>query len=93
MRKGYGPICHKNLLEYMDQGLVTCKLVGYWMTNISVIDISTKYKGKMLPSQKCSNDVESCIFVFLNVCFIQTLKERGITPSRLNLDLADNIFC
>lgn len=64
-----------------------------WMTNISVIDISTKYKGKMLPSQKCSNDVESCIFVFLNVCFIQTLKERGITPSRLNLDLADNIFC
>lgn len=48
-----------------------------WMTNISVIDISTKYKGKMLPSQKCPNDVESCIFVFLHVCLIQTLKEKG----------------
>lgn len=41
-----------------------------WMTEISVIDVSTKQWGKMLhvPSQKCLGDVESCILVFLHVC-------------------------
>lgn len=51
-----------------------------WMTEISVIDVSTKQKGKMLPSQKCLDDFESCILVFLRVCLIQTtcLKGKGI---------------
>lgn len=66
-----------------------------WMTETSVINVSTMQKGKMLPSQKCLDDVESCILVFLHVCLIQTtrFKGKGITPSRFNSDLAENIFC
>lgn len=66
-----------------------------WMAEIPVSNVSTKQRGKMLPSQKCLDDVESCILVFLHVCSIQTtrFKGKGIAPSRFNSDLAENIFC
>lgn len=52
-------------------------------------------KVKCYLAKKCLDDVESCILVFLHVCLIQTtrLKEKGITPSRSNSDLAENILC
>lgn len=61
----------------------------------SFIGVLTKQKGKMLPSQKYLDDVESCVLVFLHVCLIQItrFKGKGITPSRFNSDLANKEVC
>jgi hypothetical protein len=66
-----------------------------WITEISQLNISAKQKDKMLPSTKCMDDVQSCIMVFVEVCSLHTtrFKGKGLTPSRFNSDLAENIFC
>lgn len=67
-----------------------------WRDEVSRFEsLTAKQKEKMLPSSKCLDDISSCISVFLNVCSTHTsrYKGQGLTPSRFNSDLAENIFC